>query len=48
MAGGVAMALINVLLTLALARRMLAYTPWLLATYAVYLVLLFAHRRTRY
>jgi hypothetical protein len=44
MGGGVAIALIDVLLTLALVRRMLRLdTPWLPATYAVYAFLLFAH-----
>ncbi len=44
LSGGVAIALINILLTLALVRRMLQlYTPWLLASYAVYAFLLFAH-----
>jgi hypothetical protein len=44
MASGVAIALIGVLLTLALARRMLQLdSPWLLASYAVYAFLLFAH-----
>jgi hypothetical protein len=44
MGGGVAVALINVPLTLAIVRRMLRlYSPWLLASYAVYAFLLFAH-----
>ena len=44
MGGGVAIALINVLLTLAVVRRMLRLdSPWLPASYAVYAFLLFAH-----
>jgi hypothetical protein len=44
MAGGIAISLVGVLLTLELARRMLRIrTPWLAASYAAYAVLLFAH-----
>jgi hypothetical protein len=43
MTGGIAIALLNILLTLALVRRVLnVYTPWLLASFAVYAALLFA------
>jgi hypothetical protein len=43
LSGGIAIALFNVLLTLALARRLVRLdTPWLLACFAVYAVLLFA------
>jgi hypothetical protein len=44
MAGGVAVALIDIMLTLAVARRMLQLdSPWLLASHALYAFLLFAH-----
>jgi len=44
MAGGIALVLINMLLTLCLVVRIFrSYSPWMLAPYAVYTVLLFAH-----
>jgi hypothetical protein len=44
MAGTVAIALLNVLLTLALVRKALRlHSPWLVASFAVYTALLFAH-----